>query len=188
MLDITEELDSIRNLLSQRGIEFALCGGMAMAIHGFVRATVDLDLLVKPQDVDAIQNALSSLGYVVDAHGTSKIDATDGDTMMLDLLVVTDEAREVWNEAEVVLWREKPLTVVSRRGLITLKRLRGTLQDLADIDRLPAETDSSIELRMKRLGQIRNLCLSLVRAGAEARRKGQPGMLTPSTSKASADR
>jgi hypothetical protein len=70
-------------------------------------------------------------------------------------------------------------------GLITLKRLRGSLQDLADIDRLPEEMESSsevIELRMKRLGQIRNLCLALGKAGLQAR------TLTPSTSKASSDR
>jgi hypothetical protein len=188
VLDITEELDSIRNVLSERGIEFGLCGGMAMAIYGFVRATVDLDLLVKREDVEAINAAAASLGYIVDTKRASKIDTASGDSLALDLIVVTDETRQLWNERKVILWREKPLTVVSRSGLITLKRLRGTLQDFADIDRLPEETDSSIELRMKRLGQIRNLCLSLGKAGAEARRKGLPGMFTPSTSKASADR
>lgn len=55
MLDLAEELDSIRNALSERGIEFAVCGGMAMAIHGFVRATVDLDLFVRAQDIDALR-------------------------------------------------------------------------------------------------------------------------------------
>jgi hypothetical protein len=32
LFDISEELDSIRDVLTERGIEFALCGGMAMAI------------------------------------------------------------------------------------------------------------------------------------------------------------
>jgi hypothetical protein len=189
LLDIAEELDSIRGVLTERGIEFALCGGMA--IYGFVRATVDLDLLVRSEDVEAIEDAAASLGYVIDSHRISKTDAVAGDAMMLDLLVVTHGASEVWNEREIVIWRDKPLTVVSE-GLMTLKQLRGTPQDLADIERLPAEeidlSGSAIDMRMKRLGQIRNLCLSLGKAGAEARRKGQPGMFTPSTAKASSDR
>ena len=184
MLDITEELDSIRNALSERGIEYALCGGMAMAVYGFVRATVDLDLLVKPEDVEAVAHTAASRGDVFDA-------AAAGDRLMLDLLVVNDETRDVWNERQVFVWRNRPLTVVSRKGLIALKRNRSSLQDLADIDRLPREMDASstaIELRMKRLGQIRNLCISLGKAGAEARKNGQLAPLTPSTSKASSDR
>jgi hypothetical protein len=188
MFDLAEELNSIRNALSERGIEYALCGGMAIAIYGFVRATVDLDLLVKREDVGVINDAAASLGYIIDAKRASKIDAADGDSLVLDLMVVDDETRQVWNERKVVIWREKPLSVVSRGGLITLKQRRGTLQDFADIDRLPEETDCSIELRMKRLGQLRNLCLRLAKAGAEARKNGQLKAVTPSTSKASADR
>jgi hypothetical protein len=116
VLDITEELDSIRNALSERGIEFALCGGMAMAIYGFVRATVDLDLLVKADDLDLIEDAASSLGYQVDAHRISRTDAANDDTLSLDLIVVSDETLRVWNERQTVLWRERPLTVVSRDG------------------------------------------------------------------------
>jgi hypothetical protein len=192
LFDIAEELDSIRDVLTERGIEFALCGGMAMAIYGFVRAAVDLDLLVRSEDVEAIEDAAASLGYVLDSHRISKTDAVAGDAMMLDLLIVTHDSCNVWNERQIVVWRDKPLTVVSREGLMTLKQLRGTSQDLADIERLPAEeidlSGSAIDMRMRRLGQIRNLCLSLGKAGAEARRKGQPGMFTPSTSKASSGR
>lgn len=176
MLDIADELDSIRNALSDRGIEFAVCGGMAMAIHGFVRATVDLDLFVRSENFDAVESAAFSIGYVLNAQRASKVDATDGDTMMLDLIVVNAENRLVWRDWQVVTWRDKPLSVVSREGLITLKRLRGSGQDLADIERLPAEeidgSHKAIELRMKRLGQIRNLCLSLGKAGAAAHTKG----------------
>lgn len=191
MLDIAEELDSIRCVFFKRGIEFALCGGMAMAIHGFVRATIDLDLLVKTKDVAAIQSAAESLEYIVAADCISRIDAADGDTMMLDLAVVTEETHGVWDERQAVMWREKPLPIVSRDGLIKLKRVRDSLQDRADIARLPPEIDysqKSIELRVKRVSQLRNLCLRLAKAGAEARKKGQLKSVTPSTSKVSSHR
>jgi hypothetical protein len=177
VLDLAEELDSIRNAFSERGIEFAVCGGMAMAIYGFVRATVDLDLLVGLEDVDAIEETVASLGFVIEAPNVTKVDPRDGDTMTLDLLFVNAQTSLVWDSRVVVSWHDRPLPVVSRDGLITLKRLRATGYDLVDIDRLPSEeidsSDRAISLRMRRVAQVRNLCLSLGKAGAEARRKGQ---------------
>lgn len=148
MFDLAEELDSIRNVLSERGIEFAVCGGMAMAIHGFTRATEDLDLFVRPEDVDVIEGIVAALGYTIKAHPmtfsggamkirrVSRIDRTDGDTLTLDLLLVTPETSHVWETRQVLTWRDRPFPVVSRDGLITLKRYRSSEMDLVDIGRL----------------------------------------------------
>jgi hypothetical protein len=46
---------------------------------------------------------------------------------------------------------------------------------------------AAVTLRIRRVSQLRNLCLRLGKAGAEARRNGQLGMTKPSTSKASSD-
>lgn len=191
MFDLAEELDSIRGVFSEHRIEFALCSGMAMAIHGFIRATVDLDLLVKAEDIDKIQSSVASLGYITVGNRTSRIDTPSGDTLILDLRIVTGETPNVWSDRRRILWRDEPLSVVSREGLIKLKQLRGSLQDLADVARLPGEIEMSpkaIELRMKRLSQVRNLCLSLAKAGAAARQKGQLAAVIPSTSTAASDR
>jgi len=191
MIDLAEELDSIRGVFSEHRIEFALCGGMALAIHGFIRATVDLDLLVKAEDIDEIQSTVASLGYITVGNRTSRIAAASGDTLILDLSVVTGETLDIWSDRRRILWRDEPLSVVSREGLIKLKQLRGSLQDLADVARLPDEIEMSsnaIELRMKRLSQVRNLCLRLAKAGEEARKKEQLAPVTPSTSTASSDR
>jgi hypothetical protein len=111
--------------------------------------------------------------------------------MVLDLVFVNEDYRQVWDSRQIVMWRAKPLPVVSRDGLITLKRLRAGPYDLADIGRLPTEeidvSNKAFELRLKRLAQIRNLCLSLGKAGAAARRKGQLPPLKSSISKAGSD-
>jgi hypothetical protein len=39
MLDLEAELDAVIGALSHAGIEYAVCGGLAMAIHGKPRAT-----------------------------------------------------------------------------------------------------------------------------------------------------
>ena len=67
MLDLTEELQAITRTLAERGIEYALCGGLAMAVHGLARATVDIDLLVREEDQQRALEAAADLGFVLPA-------------------------------------------------------------------------------------------------------------------------
>ena len=148
MLDLYEELGAIVAALNERRLEYALCGGLAMAVHGFVRATVDIDLFVPDDQVGAIEDAVGNLGYLIKARPmtfsdgavairrVSKVDRADGDTMILDLLLVTAATAPIWAGREQLTWNGQPITVVSREGLIALKRYRSSSQDLADIERL----------------------------------------------------
>jgi hypothetical protein len=54
----------------------------------------------------------------------------------LDLIVVTPILRDVWNSRELVEVDSKAIKIVSRAGLIKMKRIAGRLQDLADIEAL----------------------------------------------------
>jgi len=183
VFDLSEELDAIRDVLAARGLDFAVCGGIAMAIHGFTRATEDLDLLVRPEEAEAIEEALGVLGYelkskpgisligAIKIQRVSKVDGNDHDNLAVDLLFVSPETSDVWNSRDLLTWCDKPLPVVSREGLITLKRLRGTAMDLVDIGRMETEGDATvrpISLSIGRVAQLRNLCLSLSKAGRDA--------------------
>jgi Nucleotidyl transferase AbiEii toxin, Type IV TA system len=148
VLDLESELSAILDALAAAQIEYALCGGLAMAVHGAPRATVDIDLLILPSDESRVYDAVAELGYrmkampmsfgrgVTEIRRVSKIDREDGDTMMLDLLLVTDANRGAWASRERRPWLGGELVVVSREGLIALKSARGSKQDLADIERL----------------------------------------------------
>jgi hypothetical protein len=48
-------------------------------------------------------------------------------------------------------------------------------------------SSAAVTLRIRRVSQIRNLCLRLGKAGTEARRNGQLPPLKPSTSRAETD-
>lgn len=147
MLDLEEELDAVLAALDANEIEYAVCGGLAMAIHGCPRATVDIDLLVKPDDQARIFSAVEPLGFRVHARPmrfdggavqirrVSKIDS-DGEALMLDLLLVTSANEGAWRTRRTVTWRSRPIGVVSPEGLIALKLRRSSKQDLADIERL----------------------------------------------------
>jgi hypothetical protein len=151
VLNLLHELAGIVDALSADNIPYAICGGLAMSVHGFTRATEDIDLFVRAEDVDRVENVVMPLGYVVKAkpmnfssgamqiRRVSKIDATDGDLLMLDLLLVTEATESAWTTREIREWNDRKISVVSREGLILLKRFRSSDQDLVDIARLENE-------------------------------------------------
>lgn len=52
------------------------------------------------------------------------------------MLVVSPAFEEIWAKRVLIQLDEQLLKVVSKSGLITMKRLAGRPQDLADIDAL----------------------------------------------------
>ena len=63
------------------------------------------------------------------------------DVLMVDLLHVTPALEGVWQSRRRVAWNHGAIATVSRSGLVTLKRLRGSGQDQDDIKRLTGETE-----------------------------------------------
>lgn len=148
MLDLFEELVTLINALESRRIDYAICGGLAMAIWGLPRATVDIDLLIPPSSLAAVEEVAGSLGYTFKAHPmrfsdgaivihrVTKIDPAGGDVLMLDLLLVTPAVADAWENRTRMEWEQGTMSVVSRDGLIKLKSFRSSGTDLDDIKRL----------------------------------------------------
>jgi Nucleotidyl transferase AbiEii toxin, Type IV TA system len=148
VLDLYEELVALIGALEDRGIEYALCGGLALAVWGLPRATVDIDLFIQPDAVDAVEAVAESLGYHFKARPmtfssgaivirrVTKLDPIGGDPLMLDMLLVTPATRDVWESRERVAWERGTISVVSRSGLVKLKSFRGSGTDLDDIRKL----------------------------------------------------
>lgn len=66
MMDILAEYTQLVSSLESAGIEYATCGGLAMAVHGFVRATKDIDFLIRPEDLDEAFSEARKLGYNIE--------------------------------------------------------------------------------------------------------------------------
>ena len=151
MFDLEEELRALRDAFAKSEVEYALCGGLAVGVHGFPRATVDIDILILSESEPRVRDLARMRGYVIEARPMSfsrgateirrisKIDPDDGEVLMLDLLLVTPAVEDVWQTRERVIWHDADLWVVSREGLIRLKLLRSSDQDLVDIKRLRGE-------------------------------------------------
>lgn len=46
-MDILDELKKLIGRLNEEKIEYALCGGLAMAVYALPRATLDVDILIE---------------------------------------------------------------------------------------------------------------------------------------------
>lgn len=155
MLDLVEEFRGLVEALEREGVAYAVCGGLALAVHAHPRATLDVDLLVPPEEVERAAEVARAAGYdietgllvvrkdVVEMYRLSKPDPETGDLLSLDLLRVTPALLPVWEGRERVRWEHGEIPVVSREGLVAMKRLRGSGQDLDDIRALEGEDDGA---------------------------------------------
>jgi|SRR5215813_5446610 len=57
-------LRKVTQRLAKENIDYVIVGGMALALHGFVRPTQDVDLLLTPAGLEDFRKALVGLGYV----------------------------------------------------------------------------------------------------------------------------
>jgi len=141
---LTAELDG-------RQIPYAVCGGWALTIHGAPRATVDIDLMISPDDLDNAWRVATELGYNIEGQPLefreggiqirriSKVDPETAALITIDFLLVTEATQQIWQNRQEVDWEHGKISIVSREGLIQLKRLSGRGQDLVDIERLENE-------------------------------------------------
>jgi len=153
MLDLYDEFGRLVTALNDRGIEYALCGGMALAVHRLPRMTIDIDVLIRQSELEAALGVADELGYsirgkdlslaagAVEIRRVSKIDRASGDSLSLDLLLVTSQLRSVWESRVKAEWEGGTLSVVSAEGLIQMKQLRSSGQDLDDIKALKEVID-----------------------------------------------
>jgi hypothetical protein len=144
-IDLFEETMALLTELDRHGVPYAVVGALALAIHGVPRATTDIDLLVRHDNVEAALRVAEIRGFGTQAppmrfsdglevRRSSKAEATL--MLTLDLLVVNENLEPVWASRERVATERGSVWVVSRQGLIDMKAWAGREQDLADIRRL----------------------------------------------------
>jgi predicted nucleotidyltransferase len=148
-MDLKQELLNAVGALNRAGVPYALCGGMAVVLHGYPRLTRDIDLLIRPQELEAAKAALATAGFSI-SGGLIPFD-TGGpherkvfrlskrigeDLLTIDLLLLPPFLRDIWEDCETYKLDGVPVTVVDRSGLIAMKKIAGRHQDLSDIENL----------------------------------------------------
>jgi hypothetical protein len=147
MATLFDEMTALAKAFDEAGIEYGLCGGLAMAVHGFSRATIDIDFLIKAESLEKGYEIAAELGFdirgldmsfkerAVEIRRVSKID-DEGEVLSFDMLLVSAEVEDVWESRITMSLAGNTYWIVSRDGLIKMKTLAGRAQDLADLERL----------------------------------------------------
>jgi len=154
-VDILDELKAVTGTFDREGIEYALCGGLAMAVYGLPRATLDIDLLIRIDALRSAKRAVEPLGFTLSAapmefhegririYRLVKIDPKTGEELVLDFLLVTPDTTKAWETRREVEWEGGTLKVVSPEGLILLKSFRRSGKDQDDIEHLRSISDET---------------------------------------------
>lgn len=145
--------DDFRDMLAclrDAGVEFVVVGGYAVAHHGHVRATKDLDVFIRPSAENAARTmrAMSAFGAPVAALGVSAVDfSTPGKVVQLGVPPLRIDLVTALSGIDFETATRAPGTleldgrVVNFIGLDALlinKRATGRPQDLADVAALEA--------------------------------------------------
>ena len=150
----SESVPRLQELLlafNAHNVEYLIVGAHALAAHGHVRATKDLDVWVRPEQSNAqkVLQALSDFGAPL--SGLTVDDLSRKETIFqigvpplrIDVMTNIDgvEFAEAWRDRLETLFGGVPAFLISRRHLITNKKTSARLQDLADLQQLEATKD-----------------------------------------------
>lgn len=135
--------------LNQKGVDYIVVGAIAMALHGVVRATEDIDLFICPTagNIEKLKECLRSLW---DDSSIDQIDSGDllgeypavrygppDDSLSLDILTRLGEAFRYQDlQAEIADMQGLPVRVATVDTLIRMKKDTVRLQDRADAEAL----------------------------------------------------
>lgn len=131
------------------GVAYALCGGLAVSIYAEPRATGDIDFMMLTKDYETLRTRLKGLGFSIEhppmefskgrvvIQRLTKVEEGGSDHLVLDLILADHEPlKSIFEKRQRLDWAGRPLWIVSREGLIELKRLRNSAQDRADLEKL----------------------------------------------------
>ena len=132
--------DLLRSLNAHR-VEFVIIGATAFPIHGYARATLDIDIFIRPEPQNAAQllEALRDFGY--DVSDITLEDLLSKKVLIRQYLVETDIHPFVSGVTFDLVWKNRVsgtygnerVFYASLDDLITMKQAVGRPKDLEDL-------------------------------------------------------
>ena len=145
------QIQEVVSLLNDRGIRFALIGGLALAPHKVIRATQDVDLLTDATSAELIHKELLCRGYQCLHRSADAGNYVRSDERLDFLYASRPTALKLLSTARELSTPFGTFRVVNAEGLIALKlqayvnNPRRT-QDLEDIRALLRTNRETIDL------------------------------------------
>ncbi len=127
-------------------VEYLVVGAHALAAHGHVRATRDMDVWIRPEPENAqrVVNALRAFGAALQGTTADELGTRDFVLQIgvapirIDIItsITGVEFEDAWPARLEATFDGEPVGVLSREHLILNKTATGRTQDLADVERL----------------------------------------------------
>jgi len=143
---MNEKQISLLAAFAAAGVEFAVVGGVAVNAYGYVRATHDLDIFIRPTEENARAAFQALLGLGVPLDGLTPGDLLDDEENLrfgpeedhIDILASIGEMAfdQVWRNRVETMVEGIEIPFISKADLIENKRQVGRLRDLADAEEL----------------------------------------------------
>ncbi|MBP9211867.1 MAG: hypothetical protein KBF97_03650 [Bacteroidetes bacterium] len=147
-MELDQDFKEFIELLNKHEVEYLLIGGFAVALHGYVRNTVDIDFWINNSKINA-----EKLVRVMDDFGFHSLQLKSSDFEKENVIIqlgYPPHRIDLITSPEGVVFEEcypKRLTTITTDGInihyVDLgnlkknKKAAGRSQDIADIDHLP---------------------------------------------------
>ncbi len=154
---VFETMRRLAQRLESEDVPYAIIGGMALAAHGYVRMTLDVDILLTPEGLANFRENLVGRGYIADFPGAAKT-FRDTETNVKIEIITTGEfpgdglSKPVaFPNPEGQTVEEGNVRVITLEKLIELKLASGIsapgrMRDLADVQDLIISLKLPLEL------------------------------------------
>lgn len=136
------DIATLLKLLNDHGVKFVIIGAMAFPPHGYVRATLDLDIFIEPtvENATKAKLAMTEFGYDVTALTieqllTTKV-LTRGYIVQSDFhpfVAGVSDFQSIWDASIEGAIQGVPVRFADLHSLIAMKKAAGRDKDLLDL-------------------------------------------------------
>lgn len=150
-MEVQQDFKELLQFFNAHKVEYVIIGGYALAFHGVLRNTGDIDILIK-SDQDNAQKIMDAL----DAFGFGDVGISSSDFLLPEKVIqlgVPPVRVDITTSITGVNWEhiaankvsgtydDVPVFYISKQDFIANKKALGRHQDLADIEALGEESD-----------------------------------------------
>ena len=149
-MDILSEALKISKLLAKANLKWTFVGGVAVGIHGLIRATEDIDIVINPNDLKKLDALLIKNNFVINPQPMKfkdgfvlhrRVKIVGKEYFVLDIMIPPDNFPELLKNRQAGLISGTKVYVAAKPDLIRMKRGTGRLKDRLDAENLEGKND-----------------------------------------------
>lgn len=145
-MEFQPDFKELLELLSEKGVEYLIIGGYAVAFHGAPRFTGDLDIYIHPtlENAERMMEALIAFGFgdldlsVEDFTNLERVVQLGVPPVRVDFVTSIDGVswEEAWRNRISSSYAGTDIMFIGRTDLIKNKRACGRKRDFSDLESL----------------------------------------------------